>query len=613
MSKRIDTEVLSFRRFERADVETEVTYDIAWPVEVIECYANKATDGELDALAETVLELLTVPEMSYKKISTLLMVSEEVVKRILASLEAKGYYADKTVTETGKKYLSVKEVGEFTSEMVFGNMFISMMDGEVLPYFYPGKLPWAVQNEDMFYLSYDDETQNIHRKGKKDLDLIDKVNRAYHRYGRINKMSQDKRRDSSRREIEFYEDSLVDRDFNEPETLVEAEEMKSMGQARVKILDTERRRIYIKTRFTVKKANPDKFIVESPFPINFTPWYSESFRRMRENNKIKYYPVTISHHKYECVGAYKWMPKLNTSNSRVREYFINVMEYWIKDFGIDGWRLDVADEVDKSVWTQARILLKEKYPNTILLGETWGCAISMMMGDQMDSAMNYMFRDSVRDYLALDIIDEEAFDARLNRILSTYFGNSKHQLYNLLDSHDTERFLYFAKEDKNKLKLAAAMQMLFPGSPAVYYGDEIGMTGDNDPDCRRAMEWDTNKQDLSMLEWYRTLIKLRKSEACIRNGEYATVLCSKENHLFGFVRYNDNQSVYAIFNNSNNKQTIDVPVLKVADYKDCLTGEIIKTEKTGENDDYYNQDVLEYEGRLKMCVEPYSMKVIKQN
>ncbi len=328
---------------------------------------------------------------------------------------------------------------------------------------------------------------------------------------------------------------------------------------------------------------------------------------------ISEYPVTISHHKYECVGAYKWMPKLNTSNSKVREYFINVMEYWIKDFGIDGWRLDVADEVDKSVWTQARILLKEKYPNTILLGETWGCAISMMMGDQMDSAMNYMFRDSVRDYLALDTIDEEAFDARLNRILSTYFGNSKHQLYNLLDSHDTERFLYFAKEDKNKLKLAAAMQMLFPGSPAVYYGDEIGMTGDNDPDCRRAMEWDTNKQDLSMLEWYRTLIKLRKSEACIRNGEYATVLCSKENHLFGFVRYNDNQSVYAIFNNSNYKQTIDVPVLKVADYKDCLTGEIIKTEKNGENDDYYNQDVLEYEGRLKMCVEPYSMKVIKQN
>ena len=104
MSKLFDTKVLSFRRFERADAETEVTYDIAWPVEVIECYANKVTDGELDALAETVLELLTVPEMSYRKIASLLMVSEEVVKRILASLEGKGYYEEKKVTEKGKEY-----------------------------------------------------------------------------------------------------------------------------------------------------------------------------------------------------------------------------------------------------------------------------------------------------------------------------------------------------------------------------------------------------------------------------------------------------------------------------------------------------------------------------
>ena len=153
MSKLFDTKVLSFRRFERADAETEVTYDIAWPVEVIECYANKVTDGELDALAETVLELLTVPEMSYRKIASLLMVSEEVVKRILASLEGKGYYEEKKVTEKGKEYLKNKEVGEFTIEKVFGNMFISMMDGEVLPYFYPGKLPWASKKDDIYFLS----------------------------------------------------------------------------------------------------------------------------------------------------------------------------------------------------------------------------------------------------------------------------------------------------------------------------------------------------------------------------------------------------------------------------------------------------------------------------
>ncbi|WP_312072186.1 hypothetical protein [Anaerotignum propionicum] len=288
MSKLFDTKVLSFRRFERADAEAEVTYDIAWPVEVIECYANQVTDGELDALAETVLELLTVPEMSYRKIANLLMVSEEVVMKILSSLEGKEYYQDKKVTDKGKEYLQNKEVGEFTTEKVFGNMFISLMDGEVLPYFYAGKMPWASKRDDIYYLSYDGEADGVERRSKKNLDLIDKVNRAYHRFGKINKMSQDQRRNSSKREIEFYEDSLVERDFSEPETLAEAEEMKSMGQARVKILDTERRRAYIKTRFTVKKADPEKFIVESPFLVNFTPWYSETFRRMRENNELIY-------------------------------------------------------------------------------------------------------------------------------------------------------------------------------------------------------------------------------------------------------------------------------------------------------------------------------------
>ena len=290
MSKLNDTKILSFRRFERADADTEITYDIAWPVKVIECYANKATDGELDALAETVLELLTVPEMSYRKIASLLMVSDEVVKMILSGLETKEYYSEKEVTDKGKEYLQDKEVGEFTTEKVFGNMFISLMDGEVMPYFYPGKLPWAVRGEDIYTLSYDNEIEGIKGKGKKDVDLIDKVNRAYHMFGKINKMSQDQRRDSSKREIEFYEESLVERDFSEPENLDEAEEIKNLGKARVKILDTERRRVYIKTRFTVKKADPEKFIVESPFPVNFTSWYSESFRRMRENNELIYDP-----------------------------------------------------------------------------------------------------------------------------------------------------------------------------------------------------------------------------------------------------------------------------------------------------------------------------------
>lgn len=290
MSRLFDTGILSFRKFERADAETEVTYDIAWPVCVIECYANKATDGELDALAETVLELFTIPEMSCRKIADLLMVSEEVIKSITEKFRQQGYYADKKVTDSGKKYLHNKEVEEFTSEKVFGNMFISLMDGEVFPYFHAGRLPWASRKKDICILSYDDKARHINPVNQKDLDLIDKVNRAYYKFGKINKMSQDRKRNLPKREIEFYEESLVDRDFSEPDTLDEKEKQKLMEQARIKILGTERKKIYIQTRFTVKKAAPDKFIVESPFLNNFTPWYSESFKRMRENNELIYDP-----------------------------------------------------------------------------------------------------------------------------------------------------------------------------------------------------------------------------------------------------------------------------------------------------------------------------------
>ena len=120
------------------------------------------------------------------------------------------------------------------------------------------------------------------------LDLIDRINRAYHKYGRISRMSQDRRREKTSREIEFYDEELVEQSFSEPETLADVELVKSLGKARIKILNTDRRELYIKTRFIVKKADPEKFIVESPFPINFTPWYSDSFRRMRENNELIY-------------------------------------------------------------------------------------------------------------------------------------------------------------------------------------------------------------------------------------------------------------------------------------------------------------------------------------
>ena len=127
-------------------------------------------------------------------------------------------------------------------------------------------------------------------------------------------------------------------------------------------------------------------------------------------------------------------------------------------------------------------------------------------------------------------------------------------MYNLLGSHDTARFLTEAGDEKWRLRLAMAFQMLFPGAPAIYYGDELGMTGENDPGCRGGMAWDKPDQDL--LNWQKRLIRLRKKHLSLRRGSY-TVLAAKDG-LFAFVREEGNDRVTAAFNTGDAPQTLDL-------------------------------------------------------
>ena len=350
--------------------------------------------------------------------------------------------------------------------------------------------------------------------------------------------------------------------------------------------------------------------------IHFEPFQDilkhQEASRYKEWFYITEYPVSISHHNYECVGAYKWMPKLNTSNLEVAEYILKVMEYWIREYHIDGWRLDVADEVDKRVWQRARACLKAKYPDCLLLGETWGYGLNMMQGDQMDSVMNYVFRDFTRDFFAYEAIDARELDHRINQMLSSYFGEAKHGLYNLLDSHDTERFLAMSKGDKRRLKLAAAFQFLFPGAPAIYYGDEIGMTGENDPDCRKAMKWEQEEQDRELYGWYRRMAALRMKEKCIREGNYVTNLCGEKEGVFGFIRFDEKDCIYVVFNRSEEENRSYIPVREMGGYQELVTGQEVVSEEILKGEHFYNGDVMVYEGKIGICLEPYAVKIIKK-
>ena len=259
------------------------------------------------------------------------------------------------------------------------------------------------------------------------------------------------------------------------------------------------------------------------------------------------FPVTTEPCNYDCVGHYKWMPKINLANPEAERYFISVGEYWIREFAIDGWRLDVADEIPTAFWTAFSTALRRLNPEILLLGETWGDARRLVSGDRLDTAMNYLFRDIVCDWLAKDGVLPSWVDHRINRMLALYTEEVDLRMYNLLDSHDTARFRYLCK-NKERHKLAVALQMTFPGCPAVYYGDEVGLSGDNDPGCRMAMEWDEQRQDQELLAWYKMLIQIRSQSPSLRYGQYRTAFYDDTANVFAFYRIHESEMSLIVLN-----------------------------------------------------------------
>lgn len=298
-----------------------------------------------------------------------------------------------------------------------------------------------------------------------------------------------------------------------------------------------------------------KILLDGVF--NHCGYYFPPFQDLVKNGeKSKYrdwffphgYPVTLDPCNYDCVGHYKWMPKINMNCPETAEYFIQVGEYWIREFGIDGWRLDVADEVPTSFWQKFASRIKQLKPDALLLGETWGDAQKLVTANRLDTAMNYLFRDATLGWLGANELTASQFDHQINRMLSLYPEEVALRLYNPLDSHDTARFLFACGNDLKRFKLAVALQMTLPGCPAVYYGDEIGLSGDNDPLCRMCMEWDEEKQNRELFEWYRELIALRKKSPSLYEGDYAAVLCDDEHNVYGFRREAEGESCIVLVN-----------------------------------------------------------------
>lgn len=211
---------------------------------------------------------------------------------------------------------------------------------------------------------------------------------------------------------------------------------------------------------------------------------------------------------YACFAYEPKMPKLNTSNQKVQEYFAQVGKYWIEQFHVDGWRLDVANEVDRNFWRTFRKAVKEANPEAVLIGEVWENAENWLKGDMFDSVMNYDFRKHCRDYFAMGRTAASGFaDSMTDMLLRYPIQISRGQL-NLLDSHDVARFLSLCSGDQGKWMAAFAYLCMAPGVPSVFYGDEKLIQGVKEDEYRSPMPWDKEKTETEA--FVRKVIQIRK-------------------------------------------------------------------------------------------------------
>ncbi|OGO16041.1 MAG: hypothetical protein A2Z14_03580 [Chloroflexi bacterium RBG_16_48_8] len=239
---------------------------------------------------------------------------------------------------------------------------------------------------------------------------------------------------------------------------------------------------------------------------------------------------------YEAWWGVRSLPKFNTDNPEVRAFLLKVARYWIEQ-GADGWRLDVPNEInDDSFWAEFRQVVKSVNKEAYLLGEIWDINPRWVGDEHFDGLMNYPFRDELIRFFIKGSLSAMAFGSNLERLTNAY--PQEHNLAHLLplSTHDTERLLTLSGGDKKRVRLMTLIQFFFPGIPNIYYGDEIGMEGDKDPDCRRAFPWEEETWDLEHRSFLKKLIQIRKTYPQLRKGTFERMVEVDELQSFVFSR-----------------------------------------------------------------------------
>lgn len=269
------------------------------------------------------------------------------------------------------------------------------------------------------------------------------------------------------------------------------------------------------------------------------------------------------------------LPEFNTDNPQVKEYLMQIAEYWLHR-GIDGWRLDVPNEIDTpGFWQEFRDRVKAINPEAYIVGEIWGDASHWLDGTQFDGVMNYRFTEAAIAFAAGEKYDPEycqgelrpyppisgvEYASRIDALLKLYDWEIQLTQLNLLDSHDTPRMLSTVGEDKASFMLATVLLMTFPGAPSIFYGDEVALPGKKDPDSRRVFP-KPEHWDLEVLKSHKQLIALRHQYAALRTGIYKTLFADQS--IYVLARILDDQEIIVAVNIGNELATATFPLTEL--------------------------------------------------
>jgi neopullulanase len=325
---------------------------------------------------------------------------------------------------------------------------------------------------------------------------------------------------------------------------------------------------------------PFHHVLENGAESPYRDWFHLDPAVLSGSTALNAYPDRGGGGSSASLGYRAWwglpaLPKFNTDHPATREYLLTVGEHWLR-FGIDGWRLDVPGEIDdRSFWQEFRRRCRAIDPEAYLVGEIWDEAPEWLEGDRFDALMNYPLGTAILGFAGGDHLDQEVirrhdsyrrmlhpldgpgFARRLEALMTNYDPDVVAVQLNLIGSHDAPRALTILGHDRTSLRLATLLQATLPGAPCIYYGDEIGLEGDHDPDNRRAYPVDPGAGDRDLRAFFQAVLAARREHVALRQGTVRVL--SAAGSGVAYLREADGRSAIVAVNAGPGRSKLALP------------------------------------------------------